>query len=298
MIKLTQNDNQRDIKRAYRKKAFQTGYSLITDTANPTPRPVSSYSTETTQATSPVRNGIDPRTYQKMTRPAVESLDFTHALDTARYPFHLVPKPDSSNVIARQKFDLNIAYDPSTPLVLGLPDGEYQDVLVLNVSGIAGSQTPTGSATNAPAPIPALETMAIAPSENNTNNENTRFPNQSGLNNTAVSGTVQRMGSDEIYRIATFGHTEGTGTGITYQIWVDGNLFMDWSDFQWSPIVPRVNQWKFDQPITIVEQIVFRVVNNTGGLLADTIDTCFGGWSEQYTGYTDVSYQQLTPTNN
>lgn len=284
---MTQNDNQRDIKRAYRKKAFQTGYSLITDTADATPRPVSSYSTETTQSTSPVRNGIDPRTYQKMTRPAVESLDFTHALDTARYPFHLVPKPDSSNVIARQKLTLS-----------ALADGNYQDILVLNVSGIAGSQTPTGSATNAPAPIPALETMAIAPAENNTNNENTRFPNQSGLNNTAVSGTVQRMGSDEIYRIATFGHTEGTGTGWGYQIWVDGNLFMDWTDFQWSPIVPRVNQWKFDQPITVVEQIVFRVINNTGSPSSDTIDVCFGGWSEQYTGYTDVSYQQLTPTNN
>lgn len=260
---------------------------MITDTADATPRPVSSYSTETTQATSPVRNGIDPRTYQKMTRPSVEGLDFTHALDTARYPFHLVPKPDSSNVIARQKLTLS-----------ALADGDYQDILVLNVSGIAGSQTPTGSATNAPAPIPALETMAIAPSENNTNNENTRFPNQSGLNNTAVSGTVQRMGSDEIYRIATFGHTEGTGTGWGYQIWVDGNLFMDWTDFQWSPIVPRVNQWKFDQPITVVEQIVFRVINNTGSPSSDTIDVCFGGWSEQYTGYTDVSYQQLTPTNN
>lgn len=287
MIKLTQNDNQRDIKRAYRKRAFQTGYSLITDTADATPRPVSSYSTETTQATSPVRNGIDPRTYQKMTRPSVEGLDFTHALDTARYPFHLVPKPDSSNVIARQKLTLS-----------ALADGDYQDILVLNVSGIAGSQNPTGSATNAPAPIPALETMAIAPAENNTNNENTRFPNQSGLNNTAVSGTVQRMGSDEIYRIATFGHTEGTGTGWGYQIWVDGNLFMDWTDFQWSPIVPRVNQWEFDQPITVVEQIVFRVINNTGSPSSDTIDVCFGGWSEQYTGYTDVSYQQLVPTNN
>lgn len=282
---MTQNDNQRNIKRAYRKKAFQTGYSLITDTSEATPRPLSSYSTETTQATSPVRDGLDPRTYQKMTRPAVESLDFTHALDTARYPFHLVPKPDSSNVIARQKFTLDLAQD------------NYQDVLVLNVSGIAGSQFPTG-AIPGPNPIPALENQNVAPANNNTNNENTRFPNEGGLTNAGVAGTIQRMGSDEIYRIATFGHTEVTGTGGTYQIWVDGSLFMEWTDFQWSPVTPRINQWRFDQPITVTEQIVFRVINTNAVKKTDTIEVCFGGWAEQYTGYTDVSYQQLVPTNN
>jgi hypothetical protein len=282
---MTQNDNQRNIKRAYRKKAFQTGYSLITDTSEATPRPLSSYSTETTQATSPVRDGLDPRTYQKMTRPAVESLDFTHALDTARYPFHLVPKPDSSNVIARQKFTLDLAQD------------NYQDVLVLNVSGIAGSQFPTG-AIPGPNPIPALENQNVAPANNNTNNENTRFPNEGGLTNAGVAGTIQRMGSDEIYRIATFGHTEVTGTGGTYQIWVDVSLFMEWTDFQWSPVTPRINQWRFDQPITVTEQIVFRVINTNAVKKTDTIEVCFGGWSEQYTGYTDVSYQQLVPTNN
>ena len=42
---MSQNDKQRDIKRPYRKKAFQTGYSLVTETADSTPRPLSSYST-------------------------------------------------------------------------------------------------------------------------------------------------------------------------------------------------------------------------------------------------------------
>ena len=221
---MTQGDNQRNVKRAYRKQAFQTGYSQITDTADATPRPLSSYSTDATQATA--------------------------------------------------------------------------DVLVLNVSGIAGSQSPTGDIPG-PQPIPALEAMAIAPASNTTNNgENTRFPNLGGDAGTAVAGTVQRMGSDEIYRIGSFGHTELTGTDKTYQIWVDGRLFMEWSDFQWSPIVPKINQWNFDQPITVTEQIVFRVINENAALCTDTIDICFAGWSEQFTGYTDVSYQQLVPTNN
>jgi|TARA_B100000282_G_scaffold150787_1_gene108612 hypothetical protein len=289
---MTQGDNQRNVKRAYRKQAFQTGYSQITDTADATPRPLSSYSTDTTQATVPARPGIDPRTYQKMTRPSVEGLEFTHALDSARYPWNLVPKPDSSNVIARQKFDLTSLAGG------GLAQNKYADVLVLNVSGIAGSQSPTGDIPG-PQPIPALEAMAIAPASNTTNNgENTRFPNVGGDAGTAVAGTVQRMGSDEIYRIGSFGHTELTGTDKTYQIWVDGRLFMEWSDFQWSPIVPKINQWNFDQPITVTEQIVFRVINQNAVLCTDTIDICFAGWSEQFTGYTDVSYQQLVPTNN
>jgi hypothetical protein len=292
---MSQNDKQRDVKRPYRKKAFQTGYSLITDTADSTPRPPSSYSTTTTQATTPVRPGIDPQTYQKMTRPAVEGLEFTHALDTARYPWNTVPKPDSSNVIARQKVDF------SGGGVGNLAIGDYYDILVLNVSGIAGSQAPTGLGTTAPAPQPALTAAELSPAINDggTGGSNQRFPNMGGTTGTAVGGSIQQIGADEIYRISTFGHTEGTGTGVTYQIWVDGSLFMEWSDFQWSPIVPRVNQWNFDQPITVTEQIVFRVVNTAAasGVQAGDIEACFAGWTEQFTGYTDVSYQQLVPTN-
>ena len=297
---MTQNDKQRDVKRPYRKKAFQTGYSVITDTTDATPRPLSSYSTTETQATVPVRPGIDPQTYQKMTRPAVEGLEFTHALDTARFNWNAVAKPDSSNLIGRQKFDLNIAYDPANPGILGLNGGEYQDILVINVSGIAGSETPTGTNSGLP-PQPALTTIPIAPSNNDTaSGQNARFPNQGGTQGTAVAGSVQKIGNDEVYRISTFGHTEMSGSGCTYQIWVDGSLFMEWSDFQWSPIVPRRNQWYFDQPITITQQIVFRVVNNLapGNYKTDTVEACFAGWTEQFTGYTDVSYQQLTPTNN
>lgn len=298
---MTQNDKQRDVKRPYRKKAFQTGYSVITDTTDSTPRPLSSYSTTETQATVPVRPGIDPTTYQKMTRPAVEGLEFTHALDTARFNWNAVPKPDSSNLIGRQKFDLNIAYDPAAPLVLGLDGGEYQDILVINVSAIAGSETPTGSNSGLP-PQPALTATAIAPSTNDTaSGQNARFPNQGGVSGTAVAGSVQMIGNDEVYRISTFGHTEMSGaTGNKYQIWVDGSLFMEWDNFQWSPIVPRINQWKFDQPITVTQQIVFRVVNTlaAGNFKTDVVEACFAGWTEQFTGYTDVSYQQLTPTNN
>ena len=293
---MTQNDKQRDVKRPYRKKAFQTGYSLITDTTDSTPRPLSSYSTTETQATVPVRPGIDPQTYQKMTRPSVEGLEFTHALDTASFNWNAVPKPDSSNLIGRQK--VNFAAAPAG--VGNLAVGDWYDILVINVSGIAGSQTATGTG-SPPPPQPALTVTQISPASNDTaSGQNARFPNQGGVSGTAVAGSVQQISADEVYRISTFGHTEGTGTGVTYQIWVDGSLFMEWADFQWSAIIPRVNQWKFDQPITVTQQIVFRVFNTAAasGVQAGQIEACFAGWTEQFTGYTDVSYQQLTPTNN
>lgn len=293
---MTQNDKQRDVKRPYRKKAFQTGYSLITDTTDSTPRPLSSYSTTETQATVPVRPGIDPQTYQKMTRPSVEGLEFTHALDTASFNWNAVPKPDSSNLIGRQR--VNFAAAPAG--VGNLAVGDWYDILVINVSGIAGSQTATGTG-SPPPPQPALTVTQISPASNDTaSGQNARFPNQGGVSGTAVAGSVQQISADEVYRISTFGHTEGTGTGVTYQIWVDGSLFMEWADFQWSAIVPRINQWKFDQPITVTQQIVFRVFNTAAatGVQAGNIEACFAGWTEQFTGYTDVSYQQLTPTNN
>jgi len=294
---MTQNDKQRDVKRPYRKKAFQTGYSLITDTTDSTPRPPSSYSTTQTQATVPVRPGIDPQTYQKMTRPSVEGLEFTHSLDTARYPWNTVPKPDSSNLIARQKINFDTIIGGG---VGNLAVGDWYDILVVNVSGIAGSQTTTGTGTP-PAPQPALSTIPLAPQSNdNATGGNQRFPNQGGSSVGGVATTtVQKISADEIYRISTFGHTEGTGTGVKYQIWIDGSLFMEWEDFQWSAIVPRINQWKFDQPITVTEQIVFRVFNTAAatGTQQGNIEACFAGWTEQFTGYTDVSYQQLTPTN-
>ena len=198
---MTQNDKQRDVKRPYIKKAFQTGYSVITDTTDSTPRPLSSYSTTETQATVPVRPGIDPQTYQKMTRPAVEGLEFTHALDTARFNWNAVAKPDSSNLIGRQKFDLSNLNTGN-----GLDGGEYQDVLVINVSGIAGSENPTGTNSGLP-PQPALTQIPIAPSNNDTvSGQNARFPNQGGTQGTAVAGSVQKIGNDEVYRISTFGH--------------------------------------------------------------------------------------------
>jgi len=100
------NDNIRNVKRAYRKKAFQTGYSVAGDSVEATPVPQHTYSTTTTQQTSVVRPGLDARTYLrgdgKDGPQAVYSAGTDKVLDLARYPWSLIPKGDSSNVIQRQ----------------------------------------------------------------------------------------------------------------------------------------------------------------------------------------------------
>ena len=65
------NENIRDLKRPYRKKALQSGYSQAADGVDAYPPPISSVSTTTTQQTQVVRPGIDPATYKMDVRTGV-----------------------------------------------------------------------------------------------------------------------------------------------------------------------------------------------------------------------------------
>ena len=69
---------------------------------------------------------------------------------------------------------------------------------------------------------------------------------------------------------------------------------MEWSNFQFAAVTPQSSQWDFEQPLTVTQQIVFRIINQTGQTANQSdIEVSFVGWSEQLTGYEDVSYQQL-----
>ena len=306
-------DKRRNVKRAYRKKAFQTDMSLVRESVEDRPLPSHTYSTPSHQQTTPLRTGIDPHTYVQDIRPAVEHLDFARMLDSARYPWHLAPKGDSANVIAREKYDFTDKTG-SGGTDDRIANGNYMDVLVLNVANVSGSNTaaPAASA-DAPGPRPADQTVNVAGAV--TGGGNPSHPNKGGSSAGGVSGTLGVGSPGEVYRIASFGHSEissanssqsgGTFTDvdnpITYQIWVDGDLFMQWNTFQWSPVTPLNQQWHFEQPITVTQQIVLRVINNTGldgtgtayVLDQGEIEACFNGWSEQLSGYVDVAYQQL-----
>jgi len=59
----------RDVKRPYRKKAFQTGYSQKGSAVSSTPLPQHTYSTTTTQQTEAQRPGVDPHTFRRAVRP-------------------------------------------------------------------------------------------------------------------------------------------------------------------------------------------------------------------------------------
>ena len=297
------NDKQRDVKRRYRKDAFQTGYDQAGDSVDATPLPFHSYSTETHTATQPVRPGIDARTYQRDVRPAVESLESLRPLNQANYPWHLVPLGDAANVIQRQRVDL------SSLTGGGLLEGYWVDAIVLNVSFSSGSDTWVAGS---PEPV-AISTLPIShiPSlfSETTNAIDTRqasemrFPTGSGSTFTpgaGVTAVATPASILEYYKIRSFGHTEPDGasdptSSLQYQIWIDGVLFMTWTGFQWSAVVPLRDQWFFEQPLTVERQILLRVINPTGSGATATgnLEAAFVGWSEQMTGYFDVSHQQL-----
>ena len=143
----------RDVKRPYRKKAFQTGYSqkglcCFQHTVATTHLFNRHYATNRGYAT-----GGGTHTFRRAVRATPESLDGGTAIAGAFYPWHTSPKPESANLVQRQKVDLN-----ATPL----PDLNYIDAVVINVSdGSVGTTSwiggvPTATPFVGVAPAPAI----------------------------------------------------------------------------------------------------------------------------------------------
>ena len=309
------NEKIRDLKRPYRKKSLQTGYSQAGEAVDSFPPPISSVSTTTTQQTQVVRPGIDPTTYKRDVRPAVENLERSMGINFANYPWHLVPKFNSANVTLRYKFDFSVG------ATYNLATGEYLDVVVLNVSDIDGSDswtdlagtgdfmpTPTAYTTTAPAPsVRSTTGTATSPPRSATNNKSLGGIPGTGTTVTATSPTaatgrtLTRGNRGDYYHIASFGHTEAlSNVGIFYQIWVDGGLYQEWNNFQWSAITPKADQWHYNVPIVVTEQIVFRVINATSpgtSITTGDCEACFSGWTEQRDYTQDVGRQQSVQTN-
>ena len=324
------NENIRNLKRAYRKKSYQTGYAQKGDGVNSTPVPYSSYSTETSLATQPQRAGIDPATFKRPVRPSMENLELhPNNVDSASYPWHLVPKANSGNVIQRQVVNLNTIPDIGGAAAPGFLDsGEYVDLLVLNVNdgSILGTDTWTsllpafGGTINNPVPSVSQLPPSTAPNFDDVASVGVGSvpftpasrgiqrgaPTAGGLPTgilTAGTNTITEVGGQlELYLISSFGHTQPTLNGAAtprYQIWVDGGLVFEWTNFQWAVVVPEADQWQFKMPLVVEKQIVFRLVCVDGGggagvdTLTGNVQACFTGWSEQQTGFTDVGRQAL-----
>jgi len=314
---MSDSENIRDLKRPYRKKALQSGYSQAGEAVDAAPLPISSYSTTTTQETSVVRPGVDPATYKRDVRPAVEVMDRSLAINFANYPWHLVPKANSGNVVLRQKYNF------ATSGSYNLNQGQYLDLVVLNVADVEGSDswteiagagtgyapTPTTFTGQAPAPTVRAESVsAVAPPTASNNNKSLGGTFRSATtvgggttNANAVTGGSNTVGNaGDYYHISSFGHTEaGSDDNIFYQIWVDGSLYQEWNGFQWSAITPKADQWHFNMPIVVTQQIVFRVVNNSdpaANIVTGTCEACFTGWTEQRDYTQDVGRQQNVNT--
>ncbi len=322
------NENIRNSKRAYRKKAFQTSYSLKGDAVNASPVPYSSYSTETSVATQPQRAGIDPGTFKRPVRPSIENLNLhPNNVDSKAYPWHLVPKSDSSNLIQRQNVNLTTILQPNGAATSNFLDsGQFVDLIVINANddNILGTQTwsapagsPAGTALQpcasslpftTPPTLPTTASTAVGGGGFTPASTGISFGGTSagGLATGVVTAGNPRNTAagrkNELYLIAKFGHTLPTLNGAAtalYQIWVDGELSFSWNNFQWAAVTPPNQMWSFEIPLVCEKQIVFRVINVDGGggagvdTLTGNVQAAFVGWSEQQNGFTDTNRQGM-----
>ena len=283
-------------------QALQTGYSQQGDNVEPNPLPYSQLNRPGhTQESKVIREGLDPTMYDRKTQVPVSLGNQETALFTSVYPWFLVPRPTSANVIQRQRFDF---------ATTNLDSGEYVDVCVLNVTraeGTDASVTPQAFTGTPPPPqIPANSLV------NNPESLNPNFNQQAGTPNAPIPGgagstlagtvgTFVPASIGEFYKIQSFGHSEATSgaAGISYQIWVDGTLLMEWADFQWSPVTPKRDMWNFDVPVFVEKQIVLRVINASGAnVTTGTLEACFAGWSEQKMGFLETDKVQIQNVAN
>ena len=289
-------------------QALQTGYSQAGDNVEPTPLPYHDQNRPGhVEKAQPVRQGLDPSIYNRQTQAPVSIGTQETMLFTSVFPFHLVPRPTSANVIQRQKVNFG---------TINLNDNTFLDICVLNVTRAEGTTASAAAqpiADLAPPQIPS-NSLAGNPEMVNPNfNQDASVPNAPipGGTGSTIAGTVGTFvpaSIGEFYKICSFGHSEVPGVpatgGITYQMWVDGTLLMEWDDFQWSPVTPKIDQWKFDVPIFVERQIVLRVINRTGdagsatNITTGEIEACFAGWSEQKMGFLETDKVQIQNVQN
>jgi len=294
-------NSRRKYTEPYNKAGFQTGYAQASDSIEPTPLPYSEQKRPgeggDTKA-HPIRKGLDPSVYDRQTQAPVSLGTQEKTLFTSVYPWHLVPRYTSANVIQRQQFNF---------ATLNLPTNQYVDVLVINVSRAEGSNASTPQATPSTPPVVPMQILSTAgeslPYRQPTEASTVLFPTGGGgtISAAPLASTMSPGSSGEFYKISSFGHSEApTATaGITYQLWVDSRLMMEWNDFQWSPVTPKNDQWHFDVPLFVEKQIVFRVINETGAsITTGSMESAFVGWSEQKMGFLETDKIQLETITN
>jgi len=312
---MTTGEKIRDIKRPYRKKAFQSGYSQKGNAVQSNPPPISSYSTVSTAATQVVRAGVDPQTFRRPVRSTPQGGLEGIPIDFSNYPWHMVSKGNSANLIQRQRIDFTTldTYNAAGVLTTAnsFDNNAYVDMVVINVADVLGDDTWRDSdgdgvldevvarddytVAGTPEIPPQTYTGLQATTPASTN----PFPVGSGATTASVGGTVAVGSTGELYVVANFGHSEPSTaslptSGMYYELWVDGALFLQWQDFQWAPTAPKRDMWDFDVPIIVEKQIVFRVINRTGvAITTGNMDACFAGWTETQDGYDDTSRAKL-----
>ena len=251
-------DGQRKMKDNYAKRTAQAPYANVAQSVDPNPPPQSSYSTTTHVATSPVKPGLVPRPAVREVKSLIGTTGSFRAYNQTVYPWHLVPKSNSSNIIQRSLIDAGTIGATGTL-------GQSVDIINLFVADNGGN-TQVSQNAGAPQATPANLT-------------------------------------NEYWSISKFGHAElldsATNADVTYQIIIDGEIELEWTNFQLSPTTPNNQMWEFENPLVVNSQLIFRVLyagaDYDFSVAGQEVDTMFVGWTEQYVYGADDRSTNIDP---
>ena len=193
-------------------QALQTGYSQAGDNVEPTPLPYHDQNRPGhVENAKPVREGLDPSIYNRQTQAPVSLGTQETMLFTSVFPFHLVPRPTSANVIQRQKVIFG-----TNPGEINFADNTFVDICVLNVTRAEGTTASSAAqpvANLAPPQIPSNSLAGNPEMVNPDFNQDASIPNApipGGLGSTIAGtvGTFVPASIGEFYKICSFGHSE------------------------------------------------------------------------------------------
>jgi hypothetical protein len=107
---------------------------------------------------------------------------------------------------------------------------------------------------------------------------------------------------NEFWRISRFGHAEvnyGALTGdFVYQIVIDGQISLQWTNFQLGPTTPSNQMFHFENPLVVKDSFRFQIVNNSSGTYnygtaGNEVDSQIVGWTEQYAASSETSHEDI-----
>jgi hypothetical protein len=85
---------------------------------------------------------------------------------------------------------------------------------------------------------------------------------------------------------------------FVYQIVIDGQISLQWTNFQLGPTTPSNQMFHFENPLVVKDSFRFQIVNNSSGTYnygtaGNEVDSQIVGWTEQYAASSETSHEDI-----